>query len=54
MRPPDMIKERVDNDYMSHLNSALTSIRGVNKTDVLTLISNFGVCPALSLYWLMH
>jgi DNA excision repair protein ERCC-1 len=36
-----MIKERVDNSYMAHLNSALTSVRGVNKTDVTTLASNF-------------
>lgn len=36
-----MIKERVDNSYMSHLTSALTSVRGVNKTDVTTLASNF-------------
>ena len=42
-KPPDMIKERVENDHMSHLNAALTSIKGVNKTDVLTLASNFGV-----------
>lgn len=42
-KPPDLIKERVDNDYMSHLTAAFTSVRGVNKTDVTTLASNFGV-----------
>lgn len=42
-KPPDMIKERVENDHMAHLNAALTSIKGVNKTDVMTLASNFGV-----------
>ncbi|ORY89614.1 restriction endonuclease type II-like protein [Leucosporidium creatinivorum] len=41
-KPPDLIKERVDNSYMAHLTSALTSVRGVNKTDVTTLASNFG------------
>ena len=28
---------------MAHLTSALTSVKGVNKTDVTTLVSNFGV-----------
>ena len=40
---PDLIKERVDKDYMSQMNAVLTSVRGVNKTDVLTLTTNFGV-----------
>lgn len=53
-KPPDLIKERVDNSYMAHMTSALTSVRGVNKTDVTTLVSNFGVRqnvfpPSLSL-----
>lgn len=47
-KPPDMIKERVENDHMSHLSAALTSVKGVNKTDVLTLASNFGVGPSHS------
>ena len=42
-RPPDMIKERVDKDYNSVLRSALTSISKVNKTDVETLRTSFGV-----------
>lgn len=42
-KAPDLIKERVDDDYMSRLNSALTNIKGVNKTDVVTLATNFGV-----------
>ena len=41
-KPPDLIKERRENDYMSHMNAVLTNIRGVNKTDVVTLTSNFG------------
>ncbi|PLW42355.1 hypothetical protein PCASD_06383 [Puccinia coronata f. sp. avenae] len=40
-RPPDLIKEKIDDDYMSRLTSVLTTIRGVNKTDVLTLATNF-------------
>ncbi|KAJ2553722.1 ssDNA endonuclease and repair protein rad10 [Coemansia sp. RSA 1933] len=41
-RPPDVIKERIEDTYMARLNNALTSVRSVNKTDVLTLASNFG------------
>jgi len=41
-RPPDLIRERVEKDYMSQLNSVLTTVRGVNRTDVITLASNFG------------
>ncbi len=43
-KPPDMIKERVDKDYNAILRNALTTINRVNKTDVETLRSNFGVC----------
>jgi DNA excision repair protein ERCC-1 len=42
-KPPDMIKERVDKDYHSILRTALTSIGKVNKTDVETLRTSFGV-----------
>ncbi|KAJ1892025.1 ssDNA endonuclease and repair protein rad10 [Coemansia sp. IMI 209127] len=41
-RPPDAIKERIEDTYMGRLSNALTSVRSVNKTDVLTLASNFG------------
>jgi len=37
-----VIREKVDGDYMSRLNGALTSVRGVNKTDAATLGANFG------------
>jgi hypothetical protein len=42
-RPPDMIRERVDKDHSSILRNALTSISKVNKTDVETLRTTFGV-----------
>ncbi|KAJ1823008.1 hypothetical protein LPJ56_000371 [Coemansia sp. RSA 2599] len=41
-RQPDIIKERVEDSHMARLANALTSVRSVNKTDVLTLSSNFG------------
>ncbi|KAJ2272386.1 ssDNA endonuclease and repair protein rad10 [Coemansia sp. RSA 451] len=40
-KQPDIIRERVEDTYVGRLNSFLTSIRSVNKTDVLTLASNF-------------
>lgn len=42
-RPPDLIKERVDKEYNAMLRSALTSINKVNKMDVETLRTSFGV-----------
>lgn len=41
-KSPDLIRERINDDYMSHLTSALTNIAGVNKTDVMTLATTFG------------
>lgn len=38
----DIIQGQMDTDYMSRLTHALTSIRHVNKTDVVTLGSTFG------------
>ncbi|KAL8470435.1 hypothetical protein ACS0TY_033064 [Phlomoides rotata] len=38
----DLIQGQMDMDYMSRLNNALTSVRHVNKTDVVTLGSTFG------------
>lgn len=46
-KPPDLIKERVDKDYYSMLRTALTSISKVNKTDVETLRTSFGVSTVL-------
>ena len=37
-----IIRERVDAEYLPMLNDVLTTVRAVNKTDALTLISTFG------------
>lgn len=42
-KPPDLIKERADQSYLAQLSGVLTTINGLNKTDVLTLASSFGV-----------
>ncbi|GAB4855519.1 hypothetical protein Ancab_024138 [Ancistrocladus abbreviatus] len=41
-KPADIIQGHIDTDYLSRLNHALTAIRHVNKTDVVTLGSTFG------------
>ncbi|CAN1232798.1 DNA excision repair protein ERCC-1 [Linum perenne] len=38
----DLIQGQMDTDYLSRLQHALTSVRRVNKTDVVTLGSTFG------------
>ena len=42
-KSPDSIKERIDKDYTSLLRASLTSVKSVNKTDVTTLRTHFGV-----------
>ncbi|BGP49234.1 ssDNA endonuclease and repair protein rad10 [Rhodotorula kratochvilovae] len=41
-KPPDLIRERTDASYTAHMAAALTEVRGVNKTDVTTLMSSLG------------
>lgn len=41
-KSPEVIREKVDTDYVSRLNGALTSVRGVNKVDAATLGATFG------------
>ncbi|CAE7189181.1 unnamed protein product [Rhizoctonia solani] len=43
-----LIKEKIDTDYQSVLRATLTTVRGVNKTDVMTLKTNFGPCQSFS------
>ncbi|KAJ1387458.1 RuvA domain 2-like [Sesbania bispinosa] len=41
-KPADIIQGQMDTDYLSRLTHALTTVRHVNKTDVVTLGSTFG------------
>ncbi|GMI84455.1 UV REPAIR DEFICIENT 7 [Hibiscus trionum] len=41
-KPADLIQGQMDTDYLSRLSHALTTVRHVNKTDVVTLGSTFG------------
>ncbi|KAI8066216.1 restriction endonuclease type II-like protein [Gilbertella persicaria] len=47
-RAPDLIKERVEDEYLAKITDCLTQIRSVNKTDVLTLLSTFGSLKQIS------
>jgi DNA excision repair protein ERCC-1 len=40
-KPPDMLMERVDGDFLSRATECLTTVKKVNKTDAATLLSNF-------------
>uniref|UniRef100_A0A6J0T743 DNA excision repair protein ERCC-1 isoform X1 n=1 Tax=Pogona vitticeps TaxID=103695 RepID=A0A6J0T743_9SAUR len=41
-KPADMLKEKIDQDYLSRMTDCLTSVKSVNKTDTLSLLSTFG------------
>ncbi|KAI9252201.1 restriction endonuclease type II-like protein [Helicostylum pulchrum] len=41
-KSPDFIREKVGDEYLAKVTDCLTSIKSVNKTDVLTLLSTFG------------
>ncbi|GAB4816153.1 hypothetical protein N2152v2_003199 [Parachlorella kessleri] len=46
-KPAEVIQKDVGTDYVSRINAALTTIRGVNKTDVKTLGDRFGSVGAI-------
>uniref|UniRef100_A0A8D2KXH4 DNA excision repair protein ERCC-1 n=1 Tax=Varanus komodoensis TaxID=61221 RepID=A0A8D2KXH4_VARKO len=47
-KPADSLKEKVDQDYLSRATDCLTSVKSVNKTDTLSLLSNFGSLASIS------
>ena len=46
-KPAEIIKKDLGSDYVTRATSALTAVRGVNKTDVKTLGDNFGSIGAV-------
>ncbi|KAM6289235.1 DNA excision repair protein ERCC-1 [Aegotheles albertisi] len=46
-KPPDLLKERVDQDFLSRMTDCITSVKAVNRTDVLSLLSTFGSLAAV-------
>lgn len=41
-KPPDILQERVETDYFAKVQDILTTVKSINKTDAVTLLSNFG------------
>lgn len=39
---PDLIRERVQDEFLAKMTDCLTQVKSINKTDVLTLLSTFG------------
>ncbi|XP_070620516.1 DNA excision repair protein ERCC-1 isoform X2 [Erythrolamprus reginae] len=50
-KPADLLKEKVEQDYLSRVSDCLTSVKSVNKTDTLSLLSTFG---AKRLFDILH
>ena len=49
-RPADTLKVRQEETHLAQVSAVLTAAKGgVNKTDALTLIATFGVCPSFAL-----
>ncbi|KAG5282870.1 hypothetical protein AALO_G00035640 [Alosa alosa] len=40
-KPADLLKEQVEKDYLSKVTDCLTTVKSVNKTDAVTLLSTF-------------
>ncbi|KAM0756184.1 DNA repair protein rad10 [Meredithblackwellia eburnea MCA 4105] len=47
-RDPGMIRERKEEDYLSRVTRVLTTVRGVNRTDVVTLVTGCGSLSTLT------
>uniref|UniRef100_A0A8C4NM29 Excision repair cross-complementation group 1 n=1 Tax=Eptatretus burgeri TaxID=7764 RepID=A0A8C4NM29_EPTBU len=41
-KPADLLKEKTDDDYLSRVTDCLTTVKSINRTDVLTLVNTFG------------
>ncbi|KAM9514332.1 DNA excision repair protein ERCC-1 isoform 2-T2 [Guaruba guarouba] len=46
-KPPDLLQERRERSFVPRMSDCLTSIRAVNRTDALSLLSTFGSLAAL-------
>ncbi|XP_065107882.1 DNA excision repair protein ERCC-1 isoform X2 [Paramisgurnus dabryanus] len=40
-KPADLLKEQVEKNYLSQVTDCLTTVKSVNKTDAMTLLSTF-------------
>ncbi|XP_061697764.1 DNA excision repair protein ERCC-1 isoform X2 [Syngnathoides biaculeatus] len=42
-KPADLLKEQVEKNYLSKVTDCLTTVKSINKTDAMTLLSTFSV-----------
>jgi len=47
-KSPDIIKERAKDDHHGKITDTLTSVKSVNKTDVESLLANFGTVKVIT------
>ncbi|KYO29623.1 DNA excision repair protein ERCC-1 [Alligator mississippiensis] len=47
-KPPDLLMEKVDQDFLSQMTNCLTSVKSVNKTNTLSLLSAFGSLASIT------
>ncbi|XP_040292190.1 DNA excision repair protein ERCC-1 [Bufo bufo] len=47
-KPADVLKERMESDFMSRITDCLTTVKSVNKTDSCTLLTTFGTLADLA------
>lgn len=40
-KPADLLKEQVEKDYLSKVTDCMTTVRSINRTDAITLLSTF-------------
>uniref|UniRef100_A0A8C6S517 DNA excision repair protein ERCC-1 n=1 Tax=Neogobius melanostomus TaxID=47308 RepID=A0A8C6S517_9GOBI len=40
-KPADLLKEQVEKDYLSKVTDCMTTVKSINKTDAITLLSTF-------------
>ncbi|XP_038623042.1 LOW QUALITY PROTEIN: DNA excision repair protein ERCC-1 [Tachyglossus aculeatus] len=41
-KPADLLKEKLEQDFLSRVTDCLTTVKSVNRTDSMTLLSTFG------------
>ncbi|XP_043850461.1 DNA excision repair protein ERCC-1 [Dromiciops gliroides] len=47
-KPADLLKEKLEQDYVSRVTECLTTVKSVNKTDSQTLLATFGSLEQLA------
>ncbi|XP_014888944.1 DNA excision repair protein ERCC-1 [Poecilia latipinna] len=46
-KPADLLKEQVEKDYLSKVTDCLTTVKSINKTDAITLLSTFSTVEGI-------